>query len=231
MSRQTVVMRRMARSSRPRAGDVTHAFTPRWRTPIIGACKADMADTLLRPGPRCIAREQDPPPPARPASAPARPCSQAPAAAASQGGIPCASSPAMQPGQHVAGTGRRQPGRRGGVDRGPAVGRGDDRIGALQQHDRTGARRGGTHRGNPIRRRRRRMPGRTRRHAASAPPRRATRRARRRRQRTHRHPRPRGGPPTAARAARRVQPPARARGRTPRRCDARPPAVRRAAPR
>ena len=78
-----------------------------------------------------------------PASAAARPCSHAAAAAASHAGIPCASSPRDHAGQHVARARGREPGRRGGVDRGAAVRRRDHRVRALQQHDRPGPRGGG----------------------------------------------------------------------------------------
>ena len=50
--------------------------------------------------------------------------------------MPCASSPAIKPGEHVAGAGGGEPGRRVVGDRSAAVGRRHHRVGALEQHDR-----------------------------------------------------------------------------------------------
>ena len=76
--------------------------------------------------------------------APAAPRGAAVQPGAGAGGLPGRHALRQQPGdhagQHVAGAGGGQPGRRRGVDRGAAVRRGDDRVGALQQHHRAGAR-------------------------------------------------------------------------------------------
>ncbi len=64
------------------------------------------------------------------------------------------------------------------IDRRPAVWRGDDGVGALQQHDRTGSRRGVPARRITDRWPARRRPARIPRRAASAPPRRAAHPAR-----------------------------------------------------
>ena len=67
-----------------------------------------------------------------PNSVPASACSQTAAQAASNAGMPCASSPATIPGQHIAGAGRRQPGRTVRIDRGPTIMRRDHRVGPFQ---------------------------------------------------------------------------------------------------
>ena len=55
---------------------------------------------------------------------------------------PLRQQPCRQPGQHIARTCRRQPGRRIAVDRGPAIGRGDHAVRALQDHHRPALRGG-----------------------------------------------------------------------------------------
>ena len=66
----------------------------------------------------------------------ASPCSHTAAAAAANGSMPCAKQPKHHAGENIAAARRRQVGRRVGVDRSPAVGRGDHRVGALQHDDR-----------------------------------------------------------------------------------------------
>ena len=56
--------------------------------------------------------------------------------------MPCASKPGDDAGQHVAGARGREPGRRILVDRGAAIGRRHDGVGALEQDDCAGGPRG-----------------------------------------------------------------------------------------
>ena len=71
-----------------------------------------------------------------PSISPARPCSHAPAQAASQGGMPPASKAAIKPDKTSPDAGRGQGGRAGAVDRGAGRPGGDDGVGSLQQHHR-----------------------------------------------------------------------------------------------
>ena len=63
-----------------------------------------------------------------PARSAARPWSQTAAQAASNAGMPARPQRGDDPGQHVAGPGARQPGRRRRREAEPAVGRGDQRV-------------------------------------------------------------------------------------------------------
>ena len=82
-------------------------------------------------------------------SAPARPArprgrgSQTPAQAASNGAMSRRPHRRDDAGQHVAGPGAGEPGRRRWRDRGAPVGRGDDRVGTLVDDHRARPRRGG----------------------------------------------------------------------------------------
>ena len=81
--------------------------------------------------------------PSRPAATwPARACASTPAAAASNGSMPFASRAPVEPGEDVAGAGRRQRRRGAGADRRDPLGRADDRVVALQHDDAAAALRG-----------------------------------------------------------------------------------------
>ena len=77
----------------------------------------------MRPGPKARA---------------AAPCSQTAAEAASKAGNALRGEAGDEAGQHVAGAGGGERRRQVPADRGAAVGRGDDRVGALEHDDRAG---------------------------------------------------------------------------------------------